>query len=286
MAPSTSGPESSGVTCFIPVRITGGEVERALARWVDTLNRLNRPVQVLLVDDGNAADVAERLMRFVETRPSVRLLRHEQHRGFGACLRTALGESAQPLLLHLPLDELYAVKELQKLFDAMAWQDEQTGQRPVLVNGCRVRGPKPWLVRLGGGAWRLFCRVLLGLPLMPAPTWLGWRSTAIAYSLWALYASPFHDPYSPLKLWRTEFLRRCPLQSHSDFALVELTAKATFFAALVDEVPVMATEHLAVQPVPGEGVWRDGWRVFCHPEFVPPPPAGSVAGPSAPMTAT
>lgn len=286
MAPSASGPDSDGVTCFIPVRITGGEVERALARWVDTLSRLNRPLEVLLVDDGNAADVGERLSRFVETRPSVRLLRHEQRRGFGACLGTALAKSHQPLLLHVPLDELYSVKELQKVFEAMAWQDEQTGQRPVLVNGCRVRGPTPWVVRLAGGAWRLFCRVLLGLPLAPAPTWLGWRSTAIAYSLWTLFASPFHDPYSPIKLWRTEFLRRCPLQSHGDFALVELAAKATFLATLVDEVPVMATESFAVQPVAGENVWRDGWRVFCHPEFVQAPPAASAAGPSASMTVT
>lgn len=69
--------------------------------------------------------------------------------------------------------------------------------------------------------------------------WLkGQLSRAAGVSLYWLAGLPTHDPTNSFKAYRTDFLRRTPIESAAGFALaLELTAKAHFAGERVEEVP-------------------------------------------------
>jgi hypothetical protein len=53
-----------------------------------------------------------------------------------------------------------------------------------------------------------------------------------------VYGVPLADVNSCFKLFRTDFLKRFPIQSDGDFVHTELVAKATFLTSIMDEVPL------------------------------------------------
>ena len=99
---------------------------------------------------------------------------------------------------------------------------------------------------------------------------------------WAfLFAIPLSDLHSPCRLHRREVLELLPPQSASRFLDVELLAKASFFAQLVDEADI--------PPLPSSrgpsGFWGDFLDVFRRPviRHKPPPAAeAEVTDSSAP----
>lgn len=251
---------SDAITCVIPVHNPGNALEPAVNRWVDALQRLGRPFEILLVNDGSTDDATAKFAKS----PTVRVLSHESRRGFGACLRTALAETQHPLFFYTAVDEPYAASDLRKLAERIDVRDEITGQSPVLVSGCRTARTRPGFVRFASSLWRGFCRLVLGLPLPVSPAWLGARETAYSYLVWAVFGVPLVDPNSAFKLWRTDFLRRFPIQSDGDFVHVELVAKATFLTTILDEVPLLPGVPRAL---PRRDVWRDFWRLLRNPDF-------------------
>jgi hypothetical protein len=79
---------------------------------------------------------------------------------------------------------------------------------------------------------------------------------------------------STFKLFRTDFLRRFPIQSDGDFVHTELVAKATFLTSIMDEVPL--TPQPDAVPPPADISWGELLRVFRDPQFTFPsdaPPA-------------
>src|SRR5262249_37184409 len=131
-------------------------------------------------------------------------------------------------------------------------------------SGCRTGNPRPLLWQAFGWLWRLFCRIVLGLPLEKRSSWLGFREHAYSYLVWLIFADPLADPNSRFKLWRTEFLERVPIQSDSEFVHVELVAKATFLTCILDEVPLTP----ALTPRRDTpSVRADFWCVLQNPDF-------------------
>ncbi len=63
-------------------------------------------------------------------------------------------------------------------------------------------------------------------------------SRTAGVSLYWLTGLPTHDPTNSFKAYRTEFLRRTPIQSEAGFSLgMELTVKAHFLGGRVEEIP-------------------------------------------------
>jgi len=261
--PSDDSPREA-ITCVIPVFNVAGVLEKSLNSWIEALHRLRRDYEILLVNDGSTDATAESAHKFTDRLPQVRLLTHDSRRGYGACLRTALAEARHPLFFYTSLDESYAAGDLKSLLERIEVNDEILDQAPVVVSGCRVGQPKPRLVRLLGSVWRAFCRIVLGLPVPASPAWLGFREAAYSYIVWVVFSVPMIDPTSAFKLWRTDFLRRFPIQSDSDFVHVELVAKATFLTQILDEIPLTPRSSPGLTP---RRASADFWRVLRNPDF-------------------
>jgi cellulose synthase/poly-beta-1,6-N-acetylglucosamine synthase-like glycosyltransferase len=284
---SKPAPPREGISVVIPVHNGADRLEKIVPAWGDALARLGRDYEIIVIDDGSTDATPAILEKLTAGRVKyLHPLKHGAQNGFGASLKTALGEVKQPLLLYTSLDYPYSPADLSKLLARIEVRDAVFGKQPDLINGCRtgrtVPAPIGWL----GKAWRLLWRITLGLQLQPLPAWTGLRDYLYGLFVGWTFGIPLVDVNSKFKLFRTAFLRRVPIQSDSEFVHTELAAKATFLTSIVDEIPLSpATAPEAPRPP----VWKDFWRVFNDPDFgtiaaaVPGEP-GSTSPPEVPVT--
>ncbi len=260
------------VTVVIPVRNLAGTIDGLISTWTQSLNAIGRPWEILIVDDGSTDDTAARSEAAATRVRNTRVLKLAAPTGFGACLRTALPEAQHPLLATSAADYPYTPADLAKLLARIdvetEFPDPATDQfvmrKPDIVNGCRTGVPVPPFWKNLGRLVRGFCRIALGLPLDPLPSWYGVREHLRSWGAWVVYGVPLDDPTSAFKVYRKAFLERFPIQSDGDFVQIELVAKCTFLTCILDEIA------LSPKPVPipfAEWSRADRKKVFGHAQF-------------------
>jgi glycosyltransferase involved in cell wall biosynthesis len=280
MSKSASPPD--GVTVVIPAHNAADALDAVLPAWGAVLSNLKRPFEIVVVNDGST-DTTTDVLRKRATVPHLRVLAHDTRRGFGACLRTALAESAHPLLLYAGLDYPYTPSDLRPMLERIQMRDEVLGKQPDLISGSRAGQPRPPEVAWLSGAWQVFWRVFAGLPMTEAPPWYGWGAWWYRFRTGWLFGVPLADVNSAFKLYRVSFLKRVPIQSDGDFVHTELVAKATFLTSIMDEIPLTAKPD-PLPPLTVESA--DYWKVLRKPEFAfseaapaPQPPASESPKP-------
>lgn len=275
MTQSLSRTPRESLTVVIPLTTVVDHLERALTTWQDTLSRIGRDYEILLVVDALPDDFGNRVENLRQKLAHVRVLTHDAPRGFGACLRTAYTESRGSLFFYTALDYPYTPADLIPMLKRIEDVDELMQKSIDLISGCRSGLPIPGFWAACGRWYRGFCRVVLGLPREKLPGWLGVREHRRSWQAWFVFGNPLHDPNSAFKLIRKSLLDRFPIQCDGDFVHVELIAKATFLTTLMDEqtlTPVSA-------PIPLTR-WNECGKILRQSEFYPPPDGRS--GPADP----
>ncbi|VTR96965.1 Glycosyltransferases OS=Pelotomaculum thermopropionicum (strain DSM 13744 / JCM 10971 / SI) GN=WcaA PE=4 SV=1: Glycos_transf_2 [Gemmata massiliana] len=278
-----------GVTVVIPVHNAAAQLEKMLPAWGLVLGKQNRPYQIIVVNDGSTDGTAAALEKLAPRVPHLQVLTHDARRGFGACLRTALAETTQPLFMYAGIDNQYTPNDIRSMLERIELRDEIFGKQPDLISGFRAGQPRPALVKGSSFLWKLFWRVFAGLPIVDSPPWYGWGQWWYKNRASWVFGVPLADVNSEFKLYRTAFLKRVPIQSDGDFVHVELVAKATFLTSIMDEVPLTPK----TEPFPPlASVSADRSKVFSDPKFafntpaeVKPPEAGNApTAPDVPAT--
>jgi hypothetical protein len=290
---SKSATPRDGVTVVIPAHNAADALDKALPAWGAVLTNLNRPFEIIVVNDGST-DTTTDVLRKRTSVPHLRVLTHDTPRGFGACLRTALAETTQPLLLYASLSYPYTPSDIRALLERIEVRDEVLGKQPDLISGARAGQTPPTELKWLAKAWKLFWRIFSGLPMSESPPWYGWGEWWYRLRVGWVFGVPLADVNSAFKLWRVSFLKRVPIQSNGDFVHTELVAKATFLTSIMDEVPLTAKTDPATgqpAPLPALGpISDDWWAVLRSPQFVehptepaaPPPPEASAPAPPPP----
>jgi glycosyltransferase involved in cell wall biosynthesis len=231
--------QSEPISAVFPIFNDVTALQPTLEAWISALNGLNRDYEIILVDDASTDGSIELVQTLAEKNPRVRLLRHETHAGFGACLRTGLKAAQLGMLLISTCDGRYEPADLSRF---LKWID-----KVHLVAGYRVvnskRHKRTWAERL----FHWIIRIIFALRLK--------------------------DPECWFLLARRSIFDRIPIQSDGPFAFMELLAKANFLGCLMSEVPV------AYHPMPeANRKWLNttlrqklaGFRrVFSYPDFGP-----------------
>ncbi|HEY3790019.1 MAG TPA: glycosyltransferase, partial [Urbifossiella sp.] len=157
---SKSATPREGISVVIPVHHEADRLEKAVPAWGDALARLGRDYEILVVNDGSTDGAAAILESFAAGRVKhLHVLKHDSPRGYGACLRTALEQVKNPLLLYTGLDYPYSTNDLFKLLQRIEIRDSVLGKPPDLISGCRTGRPVPLAIAWLGKTWRLLWRV-------------------------------------------------------------------------------------------------------------------------------
>jgi hypothetical protein len=193
----------------------------------------------------------------------VQVLRGEGAAGPGDALREAVARATKPLLFYTTCDHQYDPADLKLLLAEI--------DRVHVASGYRRWRTVPVPLRLLGGAYRLFLRVVFGFAPEPLPGWHGWREHLYRALIRAVFGVRLRDVNCAFRLMRREVFAHLPIQSRGDFVHAELLAKANFLGCyMTDDVLVTYRPQGG-----GESSWgRDFRRVFSHPSFeaVPKPP--------------
>ena len=267
---------AEGLSFLLPVYNQAGNIERIVAAWSVLLEKLNRPYELLLIDDGSI-DATRQLIDGEDDKlgllariPHLKTITHLQRGGFGACIRDGLAASQYPLIFYTGCDHAYNPADLKTLLHRIAESDSELGRKIDVVNGYRSGTPVTGWRKWWGKAWRFFLRIALGVPVPPLPSWLGTKAHRYRLLIRALFGVRVGDIDSKFKLIRRRLFDRIPIQSDGDFVHAEILAKANFLGCLMDELPIAQRpgpfQAHAEQPAPVP-LGKELRRVFFHPNF-------------------
>ncbi len=179
----------------LPIVIVG--VEKALAACT-------AEHEIVCVDDGSRDGTVDVLHDLARRVPTLRLVRHEQNRGYGAAVRSGFAAARLPWLFLMDTDRQFDPEEFATLAAASSAAD--------IVTGYRLQRRDSLLRRLNAWAFFTLARLLLG-PLA-------------------------RDVNCAFKLMRTELIHGLELGSDGALINAEYLAKARRQGARVVDVPV------------------------------------------------
>jgi len=178
-------------------------IEHALA-WAP---RVAQRFEVIVVDDGSRDGSAEAVECASAGDPRIRLVRHEQNRGYGAALRTGLREARGQRIFFTDADLQFDLSELEGLLTHT--------ERFDVVAGYRARRRDPWPRRVLAFGWGTIVRAVLGLRV--------------------------RDIDCAFKVFRCEVIDAIPIASIGAFVNTEILLRAERAGFRIHQVPV--THH-------------------------------------------
>jgi dolichol-phosphate mannosyltransferase len=96
------------ISFVFPAYNEAPNLARFPAELFPVLRRLNRPFEVLVVDDGSTDETARVVQSLAGSEPRLRLVRHARNRGLGAAIKTGIRESAGDLIVTMDSDLTFA----------------------------------------------------------------------------------------------------------------------------------------------------------------------------------
>lgn len=244
--------ERPGITAILYTHADADALVAAVQGLHQALSARSIHHDILVVEDGATDSTAEAALAAaagLEGAP-VRVLRTTASHGYGAALRVALAEAREPWVLVLDARDVLDEAALDAALEAAG------AEAPCdLVVGCRDRHPGGVRRRIAYRLFRLFCRVVFGLPV--------------------------RDVNSRFNLFRRQMIERIVIQSAGCFADAEILAKAGFFGFMMGEVRVRSRIERAAARQLSEGclrrTLREAWTVFHRPVLLPPSPPANGA---------
>lgn len=264
---------AEGLTFAVPAFDQEKALAKAVSGWQPVLDGLQRPYEILIVDDGSRDGTRAQADLLAAKNPRLKVLAHPERRGFGAAVRTALDASTHPLFFYTSTDHGWNPNDLPRMLKSLAVKDEFTGKRVEIVNGHRRGTAMPAGRKRLNWAFRAFVRVVFGYLPEPPKGWLGPAENRYWWKCRLLFGLRVGDINSKFKLFRRTVFDRMVLQSDGEFIHAEILAKANFLGCLMDEV-VLGDRP---DPPPTPDVGHEMWTVFRDPRFRSPVPTPGLA---------
>jgi glycosyltransferase involved in cell wall biosynthesis len=202
---STDEPTGPSITTFFPAYNDGGTIPSMVLTALMTLRRLTDDYEVIVVNDGSGDYTAEVLDELAGRYPDLRVIHHEQNRGYGGALRTGFASATKDLIFYTDGDAQYDPREMTRLY--AAW-----GKDVDLVNGYKISRSDPLHRILIGRIYHWTVKLAFGLSV--------------------------RDVDCDFRLMRRTIFDTVHLESDSGVICVELMKKVQNAGFRIAEVPV------------------------------------------------
>jgi glycosyltransferase involved in cell wall biosynthesis len=201
-------------------------IERVLAVELGDVER-----EVIVVNDGSTDRSHDVLESIAARQPVVRVYHHEQNRGKGAAVRTALEHVTGDIVITQDADLEYDPEEYPKL---LALFEDPAVQ---VVYGSRNLRENP------RSSWTFY-----------------WGGRLVSWVANLLYGSDLTDEATGYKLFRTDLLRSLDLESDGFEFCPEVTGKLLKRDVEIHEIPISYQPRSLEE---GKKInWRDGLRAI------------------------
>ena len=200
-----SGPAQPSISVFFPAYNDGGTIPSMVLTALMTLRQLTGDYEVIVVNDGSSDYTPEVLDELASRYPELRVIHHEQNRGYGGALRTGFGSATKDLIFYTDGDAQYDPRELTQLYDV--WSDQVD-----FVNGYKISRSDPLHRTIIGRVYHWAVKLAFGLRL--------------------------RDVDCDFRLMRRSIFDKVRLKSDSGVICVELMKKVQDAGFRISEVPV------------------------------------------------
>jgi len=144
----------TSISAVIPAYNEERIITRTVEAVVETLDRLSDDYEVIVVNDGSR-DATPRIVEALsQQHPAVRLVSHQENRGYGAALATGFAAAMRDFIFLTDGDLQFDVRELEGFLALLPSAD--------LVVGYRRPRADPWVRRFYGWGWNLLVNTLFG----------------------------------------------------------------------------------------------------------------------------
>ena len=136
-----------GVTVIVPCFNEEGIIADTVRQLTTLLEDMNRPYELIVVDDGST-DGSPRELRTCARTANARVLRNPRNRGYGYSLKRAIAEARYEIIAITDADGTYPNARLRELIELVDGTDMVVGARIGLnVNTPALRRPAKWFLR-------------------------------------------------------------------------------------------------------------------------------------------
>ena len=146
----------AGLTVFFPAYNDSGTIASLVILAVQTARQLTPDFEVIVVNDGSADATPRVLSELQRLYPQVRIVSHDQNRGYGGALRSGFAAATREVIFYTDGDAQYDPTEM-----ALLWQ--RFGPDTDLVNGYKISRSDPLHRIVIGRVYHYTVKLLFGL---------------------------------------------------------------------------------------------------------------------------
>lgn len=148
-------PLGTSLSLCMPAYNEAANIEDVLDGACAILPELVEDFEIIVVNDGSRDGTGEILARYMADEPRLRVITHQENRGYGAALTSAMRASAGDLICIIDSDSQFNLLNLPGMLSRLTDSD--------MVIGYRKKRADPRLRLLNAWAWNRLMRVLLGV---------------------------------------------------------------------------------------------------------------------------
>jgi glycosyltransferase involved in cell wall biosynthesis len=151
-------PRLSSVSAFFPCYNDAGTIPSLVRQVEDSLRQITDDYEIIVVNDASTDASASVLEGMQREMPALRVVRHEQNRGYGGALQSGFRSATKDFVFYTDGDGQYDPSELVLLAGAM-----QPGVD--VVNGYKISRQDPWYRKVIGKLYQHTTRFLFSFPI-------------------------------------------------------------------------------------------------------------------------
>ncbi len=197
--------QKNSISVFFPAYNDANTIGKMVEDALEILPRITDGYEVIVIDDGSHDETANVLNRLSEKHSRLRIVTHENNKGYGGALRSGFETACKDLIFYTDGDAQYDAKEMVNLIPLMKTEID-------IVNGYKIKRGDGFNRKIIGGLYNRTARLLFGLPV--------------------------RDVDCDFRLIRKSALEKISLNSSSGSICVELIYKLKSAGCKFDEIPV------------------------------------------------